>query len=209
MKAALSSLALIAVLTGCASLGPSSHAYKPLPWEAPFQRDYSKYPFPNEISADHDLGKRIHWLGIIDSFWIDGDDSSSTLHIAAQHKFWDYIEDISIQREVMFVSPLGAGAFVYTKVLNTKPDDSTIAALSDLAHKNNIGMFYGEYSGSINGVPVLEGDRVRFIHRQFYSTRILSYEIKRDSTGEYNMADVTILKVAGPGINDPEDTEFE
>jgi hypothetical protein len=193
------------MLGGCAS----SRSYRPLPWEAELYQAYGKYPFPNEVVPDTDSGKSLQWLGVIDTFWVEGNDSASSLYIKAQHKYWDYVEDFSIQREKMFVSPFGGGPFVYRKEIANRPIDTVYKDMAELAHKNNIGIFYGKIAGSRVSPPLLDGTRARFIHRQFYSTGIWSYEIKKDSAGNYRMENLKILKVAGPGINDPEDKEFE
>jgi hypothetical protein len=186
----------------------SSRLYKPLPWETDLYKVHSKYPLPNEIQGTDSI-RSIQWVGIIDSFWVEGNDQASILFIRASHKYWDYIEDFSIQREKMFVSPLGGGSFIYRKSILNRPVDSTKYDMSRLAQKNNLGIFYGRTVPGPDSVPVLEGVRVRFIHRQYYSTRIWSYEFKKDSTGAYRMENFKELKLAGPGINDPEDKEFE
>jgi hypothetical protein len=195
---------MAAFLVGCSSSRP----YKPLPWEAKLIQVHKAQPFPNEVSPSVDTGK-FHWLGIIDTFYVEGKDSQSVLYIKAEHHYWDYIEDFSIQREKMFVSPLGAGSFWYRKEVKNEPVDTTKARLSILAHKRNIGMFYGALSGEKGGLPILNGAGVRFIHRQFYSTRIWSYEIRKDSSGNYKEVNHQVLMVPGPGINDPEDKEDE
>jgi hypothetical protein len=203
MKFFLAMVMLMGIM-GCAS----SRDYKPLPWEAPLYETHKKTPFPNEVTAGN-IGNPIHWLGIIDTFWVEGDSARSILNIEAEHKYWDYIEDFSVQREKMFVSPFGAGKFIYRKKLENQPIDTTMKHMSVLAEKKNIGMFYGKLEEVKDGIPILDGDRARFIHRQFYSTRIWEYKMVKDSAGNYEMADFKTLMLPKAGINDPEDKTFE
>lgn len=93
--------------------GMSSNPYKPDGWEKPYYDSSLKTAFPSDLIKQPDKysDKLIHLIGIVDSIYID---SNKTVTFQLENKYWDYVEDYSIQDEKMFVSEKGEGKFLVT-----------------------------------------------------------------------------------------------
>lgn len=190
----------------------SSRPYKPLDWEKPYFENAEKYILPLDIRNNPDkyLNRDIHWVGIIDTFWVDTQNDTAIVSIVLDQKYYDYIEDFSIQDEKIFLSPRGEGKFIHIKRITNISADTIRSDLSKLAEKGNLGFCYGAFTGLDVRMPVLEGGPIRFIHEKDFATNICSYEVERDADGKVIVDDrgfpklknFKMLKVPGPGKND-------
>lgn len=195
-------------ITGCASSRP----YKPLDWEQPYFESAEKSILPLDVMKDPEkyLNREIHWVGIIDTFWLETHVDTVIATVVLDQKYYDYIEDFSIQMEKIFLSPKGEGKFIHMKRMTSVSADTVRSGLRVVAEKGNLGFCYGTFVGMRDRMPIIEGGPIRFIHEKFFATNILSYEVERDREGNVvveesglpKLTNFEILKVAGPGKND-------
>ena len=92
----------------------SSRSYKPDDWEKPYFDSSIKTAFPSDLVKfpEKYKDKLIHLIGTADSVYADTLGNFPIVHVLLDNKYWDYIEDYSIQDEVMFVSEKGEGKFL-------------------------------------------------------------------------------------------------
>jgi hypothetical protein len=183
----------------------SSKPYKPDDWEKPYFDSSIKTAFPSDLvkSPEKFKDKFIHLIGIVDSVFIDG---SNHVTFLLDNKYWDYIEDYSIQDEVMFVSEKGDGKFWVT-VLEISPDQLEEVRLFPAEKK--LFLVYGTFKDVANNYPVLAAQQVKFIDYELYTTKVFSYEVMRnkngdvatDKKGKVQMTNFEFLKVAEKGQN--------
>ena len=140
-----------------------------------FPSDLIKYP-------EKYNGKLIHLIGIVDSVSVEQTGEMITFTFILENKYWDYIEDYSLQDEVMFISPKGGGQFeviVKTKNLNTKD----IEYVKGFPEKKSLFIVYGVFTVINRGLPSLTTDRIKYIDYLYYTTKVFSFEIARDNAG--------------------------
>jgi hypothetical protein len=189
-------------------IGISSNPYKPDNWEKPYYDSSIKAAFPSDLARfpDKFTNKLVHLIGIVASVYIDPKDSAHTVRFLLDNKYWDYIEDYSIQDEVMFVSEKGDGKF-YVVLENVNPDD--LKSIKNFPAEQKLFLVYGNFKEMSNNYPVIIAQQIKFIDYEFYSTKIFSYDVERDKNGEVvtdkkSRAKITglhFLKVAGKGQN--------
>jgi hypothetical protein len=119
-------LAGVSILTtGCPGIAPGSHAYRPLPqWEAKFSAQANRNVFPNDVRQQPDsfTNTLVAWTGIITNIEYFTNLSPRMARFTAVHHYFDWVEDISIQRERFFMSPRGEGCFAVEWIAES-PDD--------------------------------------------------------------------------------------
>ena len=128
--------------------------------------------------------------------------------ITLDQKYWDYIEDFSIQTERIFLSSKGEGRFyLLFPYHNGKEFENFI---EEAAAREDLMFVYGIFDRVKKGLPLLKYTKGSFVHEKYYSTKIWEYEIARDVKGnvvpnERGLPTIThlkVLKTAGPGEND-------
>jgi hypothetical protein len=162
---------------------------------------------PTDVLANPDqyLGKEIHWIGILRDISFNSDDVAV---ITLDQKYWDYIEDHSIQSERIFLSPKGEGKFLL--LFPVKDKDEFMPFINEAIAREDLMFVYGVFSSIENKMPVLKYTNGRFIHEKYYSTKIFEYDIARSTNGEIKTNEIgvpvvintKVLKVPGPGEND-------
>lgn len=183
----------------------SSNQYKPDKWEKDFYENSIKTAFPSDLikNPDQYSDQLIQLIGIVDSVYVDND---KNLTFILENKYWDYIEDYSIQDEKMFVSDKGDGKFMVT-VSNFNPEQ--IAAFKKFPTEKKLFLVYGNYKELSNNIPVLTAKLIKYFDHEVYSTSIFSYEILRDKNGNVELdkkgnsriTNFKFLKVAKAGQN--------
>ena len=160
----------------------SSNSYKPDNWEKPYFDSAIKTAFPTNLNKfpEKCTGKLIHLIGIVDSVYIDTENNNMITFIL-ENKYWDYIEDYSIQDEVMFVSPKGEGKFLVT-VTGVNPD--VFESVKNFATDKKLFLVYGDFKELINNLPVITAKQIKYINYELYTTNVFSYEVVRDKNGE-------------------------
>jgi hypothetical protein len=183
----------------------SSNQYKPDKWEKSYYDSSLKTAFPSDLikHSEKYLEKLIHLIGIVDSVYID---SSKSVTFRLENKYWDYIEDYSIQDEKMFVSEKGDGKFLVTL---SNISFEQFENFKKFPAEKKLFLTYGIFKGLANGLPVLSSRQIKYIDYELYTTKVFSYEILRnkngdvviDKKGEVQMTNLRFLKVAKAGQN--------
>jgi hypothetical protein len=188
-----------------------SNNYKVDNWEKSLFNNSEKAVFPIDIkeNAEAFTGKLIHWIGVVQNISISTKNDSSLISILLDNKYWDYIEDYSVQDEVMFLSPKGGGQF--SVVINSiKLTQSEVESLSKFPADKKLLLCYGLLiPNNENEIPILSAKGLKIVDYKLYSTSIFSYEIQRDKKnrvvknkfGKTSMTNFQRLKVAQPGQN--------
>jgi hypothetical protein len=160
----------------------SSKPYKPDDWEKQYYNSSVKTAFPSDLNKSPEMytNKLIHLIGVVDSFYIDNNDSMTNVTFLLDNKYWDYIEDYSIQDEVMFVSEKGDGKFL------VKLSDVTAQQIEDIKRfplEKKLFLVYGIFKGLSNNYPILVEPQIKYIDYEQYTMNVYSYEIERDNNG--------------------------
>jgi len=169
-------LAGVAALTsGCPGLAPGSRAYRPLPqWEAKFAAQARRGVFPNDVRQKPDgfTNALVAWTGVITNIEYLAAPPPRFVRFTAVHHYFDWIEDISIQRERFFLSPRSEGAFAVQWIAQT-PDDQKFVdqfAVGDMliayGYPTVVRSSYIGLNPSLN---------LRAIKAQWYRTDVLDY----------------------------------
>lgn len=183
----------------------SSNQYKPDDWEKTYFDSSLKSAFPSDLikNPDNYSGKLIHLIGIADSVYTD---INNTAQFRLENKYWDYIEDYSIQDEKMFVSEKGDGKFIVTA---TTVSPGELESLKNFPKENKLLLVYGIFKEIVNGLPVIAATGIKYIDYKWYTTKVFSYEIKRDKDGNVvtdkkgrvQTSNFKFLKIATAGQN--------
>jgi len=143
-------------------------------WEARFFAQAKRDLFPNDV-RQHPGGftnTLVVWAGVITNIEIFNDGSSRVARFTADHHYFDWIEDISIQWERFFLSPRGEGAFAAAWRAESPDDQKFVGqfAVGDML------IAYG-YPSLIrsNVVGLYPTQNLRAIKPQWYRTDILDY----------------------------------
>jgi hypothetical protein len=165
---------LAALTTGCPGLAPGSRAYRPQPqWEAKFAAQARRDVFPNDVRQKPDgfTNTLVAWTGVIGNIEYLPD-PPRMVRFYAVHHYFDWVEDISIQRERFFLSPRGEGAFAVQWIAQT-PDDQKFVnqfAVGDML------IAYGDPAVvRSNYIALNPAQNIRAIKPQWYRTDILDY----------------------------------
>jgi hypothetical protein len=166
---------LAALTTGCPGLAPGSGAYRPLPqWEAKFSAQARRDVFPNDVRQKPDgfTNTLVAWTGVITNIEYIGDPPPRMVRFYATHHYFDWIEDISIQRERFFLSPRGEGAFAVQWIAQSPNDQKFI----DQFTVGDMLIAYG-YPTVVrsNYVGLNPAQNLRAIKPQWYRMDILDY----------------------------------
>jgi hypothetical protein len=206
MKAFLSLLLITLSILLCGCPVASSRIYQPLEWEKPYLAQFEKCVMPSDVQAHPAsyTGKRLHWVGIIDTLIVNPRGESMYTSLLVNQKYYDYIEDFGIQRERMFVSPYGEGAFYFDKIFVGSSMDSLKPMFLSVAKKGNLVFCYGTFTTLRDSIPVLVSSGARFIPSELFATDIFSYRVERDSLGKIvagkdgfpKLTDIKILRIS-------------
>jgi hypothetical protein len=186
----------------------SSRPYKPDNWEKPYYDSAIKSAFPSALVKfpERYTGKLIHLIGIVDSITIESKDSSTTVTFLLNNKYWDYIEDYSIQDEVMFVSDKGDGKFWATLTGLNAGELEAVRAMTD---QHKLFLVYGYYKTLSGSYPLIAASQIKYIDYELYTTKVFSYDIQKNDRGEIELdkngkvktIDFKFLKIAKAGQN--------
>ena len=187
-----------------AKLMASSNPYKPDKWEKPYYEKSIKTAFPSDLMKHPDKykDKLIHLIGIVDSVYFD----TTKIVVRLENKYWDYIEDYSIQDEKMFISESGDGKFLVTISVE---NPSEYEFLKEFPKEKKLFLVYGNFEKILDAYPLLSAQKIKIIDYKFYTTKVFYYDVLRDETGEIvcdktdraKLTNFKILKIAGTGQN--------
>jgi len=166
----------IGILTsGCPGVAPGSRAYRPLPqWESKYAANARRDVFPKDVRQNPNgyTNTLVVWTGVITNIAFFRDGTSRVARITAEHHYFDWVEDISIQKERFFLSPRGEGLFAAAWRAESPEDRQFIGqfAVGDML------VAYG-YPSLVrsNVVGLYPTENLRTIKPQWYRTDILDY----------------------------------
>lgn len=205
------SLLILLIISGCVPFLPGSIPYQAEDWEKNIIEKSNKLIMPNDVRSEPKIyiDSLIHWVGIVDTvtFVPQGPEIISRIHL--DQKFFDYIEDYSIQQEIFFLSPLGEGNFILEQRHKNTSLDSLKNNLPEQIPSGSLGFCYGILTTVDDGTPILEVVGFRLFDERSYSTNIWKYDIQRDSlnnviageNGYPRIGTIEILSIPGPGAN--------
>lgn len=215
----LVSMFLLFILSGCLQNSnstiwfPSSAPYKPIvPGEDEALKNADKSILPFDVKRDSQSygNKLVVWTGIVEKMDIYTKDNETIVDTYLQHRYYDFIEDFSIQQEKMFVSPFGEGEFILREKFDKKiPIEELKSELPKDVFKECFLIIYGKVGKIEKGIPLLEYENFRIVFPENYATNIFSYKFERDKNnhivldenGQPKPSDFKRLKVASQGRN--------
>lgn len=192
---------------------PSSALYKPTnPGEDESLKnaDKSILPFDVKRSSQTFENKSVVWTGIVKKLDIYSKNNETIADIYLEHRYYDFIEDFSIQQEKMFVSPFGEGEYILRQKMNSEiPFDEIKKELPKIIFKECFLITYGKVGKIENKVPILKYENLRIVFPENYATNIFSYKFERDKNknlvleenGQPKQSEFKQLKVAAKGRN--------
>jgi hypothetical protein len=185
-----------------------SNSYKPDADEKQLLEKAARAVFPLDVKKNPAayIDTAVHWIGIVKDVIILDSNNNSTVLFTLEQKYWDYVEDYSIQDEVMFLSPEGEGEF--HAVAQLELTDEQKQKLRKMPEEQTLFFCYGNIIAD-NTLPAMKISYIKTVDYKYYSTKIFSYKIKRggdgrvltDKTGRPQTDDLKFLKVAGRGQN--------
>lgn len=205
------SLLMLLLSSGCVPFLPGSRQYQPADWESSLIEESNKLVMPDDVRSNPYLylDALIHWVGIVDTVTFDSQDQEIISRIHLDQKYFDYIEDYSIQQEIFFLSPLGEGSFILEqRHENTSPDSLKNNLIKQIP-SGSLAFCYGILTGVDNNIPIMEVVGFRVFDERAYSTNIWKYNIQRDELGNViaeengfpKIGTIEILSIPGPGAN--------
>jgi len=198
------------ILYAC-PMAPGSRYYKPVDIEATYFNQSKRCILPDDVkNAENKVDKKtlLNWTGVIKNVTTSEENDSINLKILIEHKYWDFIEDFSIQNEKIFLSENGEGKFY----LISKYPISSKQKLDSLSNNYKIDDFiicYGFLKNNNLNIPEINAQFSRTIPYKFYSTKIMKYDAKKDENGStvcneknsYELTNFKSLKIPTAGQN--------
>lgn len=192
----------------------SSAYYKPInPGEDEFLKKADKSILPYDVRKNfkETENKSVIWTGIVDTvIYRNPADTVMLVDVYLQHRYYDFIEDFSIQQEKMFVSPFGEGTYLFRQVIvgNHKFEEIK-EGLQKSVFKECFIFSYGVVSYLKDTIPCLSAQSIRIVFPENYATNIFSYKAERDKNdnlvlsdnGHPNLVDFQRLMVPKQGRN--------
>ena len=172
------------VLIGC----PHSQLYRGL--SEGEQEHFSKANreiYPNDVRSNFQQNSsiKVAWPGFITEAKWDEKEGAYATTFVLEHHYYDWILDYSIQKEKLFLSSRGEGAFA--TICPSKPEQKSQTSSAT----GNLLIVYGTPERLEEGVVFLTCDYARFIKRDWVRTDVFEY----GRPGE----PMKFLNVPGPG----------
>lgn len=152
---------------------PGSRDYRPYsPKEEKSYARAKRDVFPDDVERDPSAYKDVlvAWPGVITSFEVEEKPDTLVIHFKVEHRYFDWIEDKSIQKEVYFLSPRGEGTFSCDWPMPREARDQVTAHI----HDGDMLIVYGHPLHGVDGL-VLKAEYVRLVEAKWYSDEVLDY----------------------------------
>lgn len=168
---------LCALLGGCPGIVPGSQPYQPasdLEETHMKAADYTIFPDDIRKNPASYKDKEIAWVGIVKDAKINKLPTGYQIIFTLEHRYFDWIEDDSIQRARFFVSPRGEGAFM---TYWDMPLTADYAMLQQTTAPGSLLVVYGHPAKNavIDGVVYINPDYVRPYERSWYADDVMDY----------------------------------
>jgi hypothetical protein len=166
-------VSLLCLLSGCF---PHTRAYHPVSsWEKREFDRANRNVFPDDVRAapsDHQ-NTIVVWPGIIlDNKFIEHADQIE-IQFMLEHHYYDWLEDFSVQREKIFLSPRGEGLFRTSWFIKK---ESNLEEMKKFAGPGNLIIVYGTPTQVNDDKSILlKCTYMRGIDKQWYRTDMLDY----------------------------------
>ncbi|WP_196158772.1 hypothetical protein [Reinekea sp. G2M2-21] len=203
-------LAILIILTISGCVAPGSRMYSPPDYLKENFKVAIKDKMPSDVlKAPSDfLGKEIHWIGILKDVEFVEYKGEQVAKLTLSQKYWDYVEDYSIQTERMFLSSKGGGDFIV--LFRYKEKSQFEPYIRSAIGREDLMFVYGQFLWVESDKPVLGYLNGSFVDEKYYSTKIWEYDIERDEEGNVvanemglpKISNLKVLRVPGPGQND-------
>lgn len=201
---------ILLILYAC-PMAPGSRIYKPMNIEQTYFTQSTRCFLPNDaknFKSEINKNKLLNWTGIIKNVKTENVADSLKFTITVDHKYWDFIEDFSIQDEKIFLSEKGEGEFYFTKKYPLSYQ-SKLDSISNHYKINDFIICYGNLKNNFENIPELNAHFSRVIPLKFYSTNIWRYAAKKEENGKtfcndknsYELANFESLKIPKSGQN--------
>lgn len=182
----ISSLIFILLFVSC--IAPHSRFYQPISdWEKNEFINAKREIYPDDVRNNIDMYKDslVVWPGIIQEYKTIQHNDKIELEFLFEHHYYDWIEDFSIQKAKIFLSPRGEGLFKASWFLNK---DAEMGQIESLATPGNMGLVYGVPQELLNdGTIVLKCTYLRGIEKQWYRTDVMDYGRKGEEVKILNV----------------------
>jgi hypothetical protein len=184
-------LALL-IAAGCVGLGglaqvlrkrglaPGSRPYEPVSArESAFFTRAARDVYPDDVRHDLDRYRKtlVSWAGVVRSFQVSKEDDATVLRFDVEHRYFDWIEDVGLQKARYFLARKGEGAF---RAAWSMAHEAFRAASKEL-HEGDMLVVYG-YPAEIRGevVGLFPTEYVRLIGAELYDDGRLDYGRRGD-----------------------------
>jgi hypothetical protein len=127
---------------GCPGLVPGSRMYKPVSdREAAVLARATRDIYPDDVRGDPQRYSKtlVAWAGILRSYEASKEHDATVLRFDIEHRYFDWIEDFGLQRERLFLSPRGEGAF---RAAWSMPLDA-LGSVPQRVHEGDLLIVYG------------------------------------------------------------------
>jgi hypothetical protein len=164
---------LLCLLSGCF---PHTRAYQPVSsWEKQVFDRADRNIFPDDVNkslADYENAV-VAWPGIIlENKFVEHSDQIE-IQFVLEHHYYDWLEDFSVQREKIFLSPRGEGLFRTSWFIKK---ESNIEEMKKFSSAGNLIIVYGTPTQVDDDKSILlKCIYMRGIDKQWYRTDMLDY----------------------------------
>ena len=154
---------------------PHTSDYQPISdWE---QTEFDKarrdvYPDDVRENLEQYESTVVAWPGIILESTIEEREEDIEVTFVLEHHYYDWLEDYSVQREKIFLSPRGEGLFKTSWLLKK---DADLAEIREASGPGNLAIVYGIPERMDADAVVVKSTYVRAIDEQWYTTEMLDY----------------------------------
>lgn len=165
---------MVFLTTRCFSF-PSSRIYKPssemekrefgLSNRKLYPDDVRKFPIQYKSVV-------VAWPGIIVESTLQKHDNGNEMILLLEHHYYDWIEDFSIQKEKIFLSPRGEGLFQASWSFGEYTDTKKVKKMTD---PGNMAIVYGTPEKIEGKIIFIKTTYIRLIDKQWFRTDIIDY----------------------------------
>jgi hypothetical protein len=167
-------IALLLLLSGCPPF-PHTNDYQPISdWEQREFDEASRDVYPDDVRENLEQYEStvVAWPGIILESTIEEREEDIEVVLLLEHHYYDWLEDYSVQRERIFLSPRGEGLF---KTSWSLKKDADLDEIREVSGPGDLAIVYGRPERIEGDMVLVRSTYVRAIDRQWYTTEILDY----------------------------------
>ncbi len=166
--------AFCCLLGGC----PSTRPYRPLPGPETLETARARRDvFPDDVRAQPGAFETtvVAWPGLLRESVVTETEDGFLVESEVEHRFYDWLEDFSVQRETIFLSPRGEGRFHVAWRLRRKAPGATIEDVREAVAPGHMVIVYGEPTSVDGDSVVLQYRYLRIFDPQTFRTDVFDY----------------------------------